>query len=287
MEVVAQDSCSLIFDTKQVQFTNKHKHQLEAFLAGKEVQSLSILAPILEKDNISKNRYLSELRLQAVKESLLNYGIPFHRMSSNLVLTEKEDAWNTVTIRSDFAPPRDSKILKQTPLVQISEIDYVVRKEVVKEPQEEEKKQEQIQALEDVKKNELLAVDDFKKNETINLPNLLFEGGTHFILPGSENILNELVAVMKAKPKLRIELQGHICCKMGGQDGYDATTGMENLSVMRARVVYLYLLSKGVKKYRMTYTGFGSSRKLYPDDLFNTANAMQNRRVEVLVLGVD
>jgi len=132
-----------------------------------------------------------------------------------------------------------------------------------------------------------LKVEDFKKNEKIRLPNLLFEPGTHFIIPSSDQVLSQLVSVMKSKPSLKIELQGHICCKLGGVDGFDPTTGRENLSEMRARVVYLYLISKGIDKRRMTYKGFGSSRKLYQNDVVNHAAAMQNRRVEVLVKSID
>jgi len=47
------------------------------------------------------------------------------------------------------------------------------------------------------------------------------------------------------------------------------------------------LIDKGINKERMQYRGFGSSRKIYPDDFGNESKATHNRRVEVLVLETD
>ncbi len=45
-------------------------------------------------------------------------------------------------------------------------------------------------------------------------------------------------------------------------DGYDATTGLENLSVMRAKVVYLYLISKGIAEDKLGTEAYGEKMLL-------------------------
>ncbi len=260
--------------------TKAHKSLIDQRLDQQKIESISIRAYILDSGAVSRNRILTEQRIVVLKEFLLSKGIPFNIINTSFLLDEKTDSWNKVVLDFKFAEKIGDKVLKKTPVVQISEIDYVERKPVP--PSQKEKKEPKVDPKVEVKKNEILSVKEFKKDELISLPNLLFEPGTHFLLPGSEKVLKELLNVMLAKPKLRIELQGHICCRLGGLDGFDPTTGKENLSEMRAKVVYLYLVSHGVKKYRMTYRGFGSSRKLYPD--LNSVSAQTlNRRVEVLV----
>ena len=281
---IGQDSCKLSFIDNTTTITTGQKSLVDKFIGDRKIESVSILANISDQDGVSRNRIVSELRILAAKELLLNKGVPFNLMSTSLILEEGVVNSNQLELKFMFSEKVDDKVLKKTPVVQISEIEYVVRKSapIV----EEEKKKPKVDPIVEVAKNEILSVEEFKKDELISLPNLLFEPGTHFLLPGSERVLKELLNVMLAKPKLRIELQGHICCRLGGMDGFDPTTGRENLSEMRAKVVYLFLISRGVKKYRMTYIGFGSGRKLYPD--LNSVSAQTlNRRVEVLVTSTE
>ncbi|MEN9002404.1 MAG: OmpA family protein, partial [Flavobacteriales bacterium] len=85
------------------------------------------------------------------------------------------------------------------------------------------------------KKQEKLSVEDFKKGKTINLPSVQFYGGTANFLPGAEKTLDRVVPILQSHPESKVEVAGHICC---GNE-------ME-LSVLRAKVVYEYLIEKGV-----------------------------------------
>lgn len=280
---MGQDSCVLSFLSSNGSISSEHEALIDSRIGNNKVEFVSIKAYVPESGSVSRNRILTEFRVQEVKKLMLNKGIPFNHLSTRIVLEETDLNWNKVIVEFNFGAKIGEKVLKKTSVVQISEVDFVVKNEPKEVVEKKEKKEDPKVAVE---KNEILKVDNFKKNEIISLPNLLFEPGTHFLLPGSEKVLLELLNVMQAKPKLRIELQGHICCRLGGLDGYDPTTGRENLSEMRSKVVYLFLVSRGIEKYRMTYKGFGSSRKLYPD--LNSVSAQTlNRRVEVLVTATE
>ncbi len=278
----AQDSCRLTFATSSPSLSDLHTSRIDKIIGDRLVKRVWIIGRVPADKTVSKKRVLAELRLQKVYQTLLYKGVEFNNIQQKIVIDSNTKSASSILLVFDFGQKRNAKILKKTPIVQISDL-YLEKKRT--EPRVVEKKIEAVAEVE--KPKNLLKVEDFKKNEKIRLPNLLFEPGTHFIIPSSDQVLSQLVDVMKSKPSLKIELQGHICCKLGGVDGFDPTTGRENLSEMRARVVYLYLISKGINKSRMSYKGFGSSRKLYQNDVVNHAAAMQNRRVEVLVKSID
>lgn len=122
-----------------------------------------------------------------------------------------------------------------------------------------------------------------KAGTKLVLADLNFEPGRHFLLPGSYGILRELYRAMKDNPTLEIEIQGHICCISGGQDGEDIDTRLPNLSVQRAKAIYEFLVSAGIDKNRMQYKGFGSSQKLFPQE-HTPMEQTRNRRVEIKIL---
>lgn len=118
---------------------------------------------------------------------------------------------------------------------------------------------------------------------TIPLRDVNFYPGRHIPLPSAARILDELARAMKANHRLRISIEGHICCLPDGIDGADLGTMQPNLSVQRAKYVYDYLVSSGVAKRRMSYTGFGASGKLYPREE-NEEQRAENRRVEIRIM---
>lgn len=133
------------------------------------------------------------------------------------------------------------------------------------------------------------SISDFIKDPTTKagdqliLKNLHFIAGRHFPLQWSLPVLNELAAVLKKNPTVHIEIQGHVCCARKGGDGFDADLGTHDLSVQRAKFVYDFLKSSGIDPNRMQYRGFGSSRKLFVDEV-NEAQQTANRRVEIKVI---
>lgn len=132
-------------------------------------------------------------------------------------------------------------------------------------------------------------ISDFVKDPTTKtgdqliLRNLNFIGGRHALMAYSLPLLTELLATMREHPNLKIEVQGHICCEKNGGDGYDYDTGTRDLSVQRAKFVCDYLIQNGIDPARLSYRGFGSSRKLYADEI-NEAQQAANRRVEIKII---
>ena len=118
----------------------------------------------------------------------------------------------------------------------------------------------------------------------IVLHNMNFYGDRHVPLPESRFVLDQLLAVLRQHPALRIEIQGYICCYKDDKDGYDADTRTMDLSVQRAKFVYTWLVDAGISASRMSYRGFGASNKIYPHEK-DEKEKMLNRRVEIKVLG--
>jgi outer membrane protein OmpA-like peptidoglycan-associated protein len=83
------------------------------------------------------------------------------------------------------------------------------------------------------------------------------------------------VDILKNDGSLKADISGH------SDDAAESATG--NLSDIRAKKIYDYLLSKGIAAARLQYAGFGSSRpvdkKLLSDD--PRLNQQLQRRVEV------
>jgi outer membrane protein OmpA-like peptidoglycan-associated protein len=120
------------------------------------------------------------------------------------------------------------------------------------------------------------AIKKAKVGETIKLPNICFYNNVAKILPKSQPTLAELLCAMEENPKLKIEIQGHICCQKGSD--------VNNVSFSRARAVYLYLVQNKIDKNRMTYKGYGVSKPIHPIPEKNAQEEEENRRVEVLII---
>jgi len=130
---------------------------------------------------------------------------------------------------------------------------------------------------------EKLGNTNMQVGDTIILHYIVFEGGRHFPLPFSLPYLEELRKAMQDHPRLKIHISGYVCCKPGDGDARDPDTGEWDLSVQRAKFVYEYLVEGGIDKDRMTYAGYGSSHKIFPQELDETQQA-QNRRVEIRIV---
>ncbi|RYE26325.1 MAG: OmpA family protein [Sphingobacteriales bacterium] len=123
-----------------------------------------------------------------------------------------------------------------------------------------------------------------KKNSTITLDKLYFEPGSHKLRDASYPELLKLYNTMKENEQLKICVEGHICClPKGNTDGYDYDSEDFNLSVNRARAVYDFLMRKGIKADRVTYSGFGMTKPIFMPEL-NEEQENKNRRVEIRIL---
>lgn len=115
------------------------------------------------------------------------------------------------------------------------------------------------------------------------LRDITFIPGQHFISEESTLTYLDLLDIMKENPKLKIQIEGHICCKIDNKDGLDLATNQYNLSEARAKYIYDILIDDGIDAERLSYKGFARENPLYP--LEETEEEKQlNRRVEILIL---
>lgn len=121
--------------------------------------------------------------------------------------------------------------------------------------------------------------ENMNVGDKITLENILFEGGKRNFLPESYPSLDSLVVSLKRNPKYHILILGHVCCT-GGPDGVDTETGEHNLSEIRARMVYKFLISKGIRASHMSYKGMGGE--------FPTGKEPKyDRRVEIEITKIE
>lgn len=118
-------------------------------------------------------------------------------------------------------------------------------------------------------------VKNAKVGELLKLKGLNFYNMSDVVLPDSRPILDELLQIMNNNPTLKIEIQGHICCK---------EFEVEDISIKRAKTVYNFLLPNGITESRISYKGFASTRPIYPLPEKNEEERVANRRVEILIL---
>ncbi|MFN3754787.1 OmpA family protein [Flavobacterium sp.] len=119
-------------------------------------------------------------------------------------------------------------------------------------------------------------IKNSKVGETIKLPNIYFFNNSARVVPGSEPTLYDVLCALEENPKLKIEIQGHICCQTKVDVG--------DVSTARAKAIYNYLLRNKIDRKRMSYKGFGVSRPIHKIPERNENEANENRRVEILIL---
>jgi len=131
------------------------------------------------------------------------------------------------------------------------------------------------------------------------LENMNFVGDTSQIISSSLCSLEALYKLMKKNERLAISIEGHVNFPkyLGNPKTLLATSdryfppGMtaaeynQWLSEERAKMVYGYLIEKGIDAKRMSTIGFGEKRMLFPNST-NEAEKEQNRRVEINVISI-
>jgi outer membrane protein OmpA-like peptidoglycan-associated protein len=93
-----------------------------------------------------------------------------------------------------------------------------------------------------------------KVGETIKLPNIYFFNNSARIVPKSQPTLYDLLCAMEENPKLKIEVQGHICCQL--------LDDKNDVSTARAKAIYSYLIRNKVDRKRLTFKGYGVTKPI-------------------------
>jgi outer membrane protein OmpA-like peptidoglycan-associated protein len=119
-------------------------------------------------------------------------------------------------------------------------------------------------------------IKNAKTGDYITLDNIQFFNMSPRIVAQSKPVLYELLCALQDNPKLRIEIQGHICCQLDGD--------INNLSVTRARAIYNYLVANRINRKRLSFRGFGVTRPIHPIPEQNEQQQNENRRVEIMIV---
>ncbi len=115
---------------------------------------------------------------------------------------------------------------------------------------------------------------------TIQLPNIYFNFDDATLRPDAYPELNEVVAMLKAYPSMKLELASHTDARGGGAYNQD-------LSNRRSKSVYKYLTSKGVNGSRLVPRGYGESQlrnRCKSGVACSEREHQYNRRTEVKIL---
>ena len=122
---------------------------------------------------------------------------------------------------------------------------------------------------------EPIEVSAIAENTTIELNNLFFDFDKAILKPESGPELDRIVALMKDKPSIEIEIVGHT--DNAGPDSYNL-----KLSERRAKAVVAYLSKKGVAKGRTKAQFFGETKPVETNE--TEEGREKNRRVEFKIL---
>ena len=257
---VRRDTIRIYFDLNKADLSLENKRLLDTLLVIPNIRVVRITAYTDFLGGEEKNLALSQKRSENTKAYLLEKkfpeskiavceGLGVHRNSSEANRKDKQD-----------------KGIREHRLVEVVYV-YELPKPVSK--------------LIDTDKT-IIREEDIVVGSNLVLENIIFRGNMSILVPGAETYLYQLLEIMRKYPNLKIEIQGHICCRPAGQDAYDyAQKG--KLSTNRAQVVYDFLKFNGINPNRMTYNGYGSSQKLFPEEKTKQEQDL-NRRVEIKIL---
>ncbi|MHC1707240.1 MAG: OmpA family protein [Bacteroidales bacterium] len=120
-----------------------------------------------------------------------------------------------------------------------------------------------------------IPLQPIKTGEIVVLNNIFFETDKSELLPLSRVELDRLLILLNQNPKMRIEIRGHT--DNVGSEEYNL-----KLSENRAKVVYDYLLLKGINSSRITFHGYGESMPVA--DNSTDEGKKLNRRTEFKVV---
>jgi outer membrane protein OmpA-like peptidoglycan-associated protein len=247
---------TLYFSSGKYKVSASEQLRLHTFMQGFDTVQVTKVFITGYCDDIGNKAYNDSLSLKRAQEVV------------GLFLPLNVDASKFLVIEGKGAIPRDS-----LPGKNIDDSRALHRKVEIKVSYLHLEKEEAIVSSQSLG-------DHHKVGDKIVLENILFVGGYRTFLPESYSALDTLTAVLKRKPSFHILILGHICCMPPGKDGPDLETGIYNLSFMRAKAVYDYLVEKGISAERLSYKGMKGD---YPTGKGNRFD----RRVEIVVTQTD
>ena len=132
----------------------------------------------------------------------------------------------------------------------------------------------------------ITAMNEVVTGQTLIVTDLIFHARRHVLLRESIPILKRLLVALRQNETIRIEIQGHVCCRVDDsshKDGFDMDTGLNNLSTSRAHNIYNYLIINHIDSSRLRFKGYGSTAPLVVPEITDE-DKKKNRRVAIKIL---
>lgn len=256
----SQEKFTVYFDTDKYVLNQKQDSILSRFIHKKEIK-------------VSKVTGFCDFRAS----NAYNYQLGLNRANHVLNLLQVFDTSNVLVSSKgeEFKQQSDLSLNRKV------EIEYEVKKVVIETIPTKEIEVIDKPFVEEVVVDEYPTelqkrIIDSKVGDKILLNNLNFYVRTAEFYPESVPFLEDLYEVLEKNPKIKIEIQGHICCTPGRD--------VEEFSLRRCIAVYDFLVDYGISQDRMTYVGFDATQPLFPIPERNEEERKANRRVEIMIL---
>ncbi len=256
------DSLSIFFESAEFDISYNQQVKLEHFIANLDDEKYNGFRMYGYADYVGNSEYnleLSQKRLNEVRKFFNSRGITDEMIIDNIAKGELSDK-----SENEIGNSKSRRVDIIYAQIKIIETEII-----------EDKEQELTEFITDEPKS-IDEIEDAKVGSTLVLSNLNFNSGTAKILKTSRPVLEKLLEIMRANNSMSIEIQGHICC-------HSSRIAHDAIAYARAKMVYDYLISKGVTRCRLDFTDFGASRKLVDPEL-TEADRIKNRRVEIKIL---
>ena len=281
----AQEKASFYFDFDQDAFNPKQNELFMTWLNKDENREILVINGYCDwYGTFDYNDTLAYKRIHTVHEQLktkVNSSIFF---SENLkikgfgerVQTRKERRYNRrVDVFYNIIPNKVvvKEVVYDDPVVYTGQV-------INKEPEVIEKKEIiQVPDADDLIDPVGLYQNPYataKVGDKLVMNNLYFYDRSGIFVPESLPVMEELLEFMITHPKVKIEIQGHICCQLGEDP--------EDIALVRAISVHNYLVANDIDDSRLLYKSFGSTQPLHKIPERNEKERNENRRVEILIL---
>ncbi len=271
--VEGQEQFSVFFESNKSSVTKTENQKLLNWIStNKEVKIVAIHGFTDEDGSTGFNDTLAKKRVDfifsQIKDKIkiredfkaISFGKNFKQLNDK---SKNRKATIFYILPKDFA--RENEILGLTPMAVLSKV--AVEPELV--PIEEETMNFPENATLETK------IKLSQKGTLIRLNDINFYINTFAIMPTSKRAIDELIYVLNTYSKLKIEIQGHICC---------LDKDARNLSTERAKQVKRILVSEGISERRIHTKGFGVSKPKFSIPEKSEFEAARNRRVEIMIL---
>jgi outer membrane protein OmpA-like peptidoglycan-associated protein len=274
-----QEQFSIYFESNKFDLTPKEKSNLENWVnVNSKVKIVGIYGFCDEDGSTGYNDTLAKNRINSIYNLIKNKV----KIRDDFKTRSFGELHNLTKIKA-----QNRKVtlyfLEEKDLVRENEILGIKETVVITEPKLEIVYPEKLSFENpDGSKSEFKLNREFMKKiqeatvgEKLKIENLNFKINTYIVVPESKGKMYELLLVLQNNPKLKIEIQGHLCCM---------PIDRLDLSTQRAKAINNFLVANGIDEKRLTFKGLGSTQPIFPLPEKDETQRSANRRVEILIV---